>query len=462
MIALTAGELAALTGGRLDSVEPEARVEGPVVIDSREVEPGALFVALAGERTDGHDFAARAVDVGASLVLAARPTGAPSVVVPDVAVALGALAREHLARLRPGGVRVVGITGSVGKTTTKDVLLQVLSTSGPTVAPVASFNNEIGLPLTILRADAGTRFLVLEMGAAALGELDYLTSIAPPDVSVVLRVAHAHVGGFGGIEAVARAKSEIVQGLAPGGVAVLNADDDRVAAMVSLAERTVLFGESSAAAVRATELSVDGAGRAAFTLDTAHGSARVNLSLVGAHHVTNALAAASVALELGIGIEEVAQRVSAATPLSAHRMHVVERPDGVTIIDDSYNANPDSMRAALQALAVVAGRERRSVAVLGEMLELGDEHRSAHDAVGRLVVRLNVGLTVVVGEGARPILDAAAHEGSWGDEAVGLDSVDDALEFLGSALRPGDVVLVKSSHGAGLWRLADALAGAGE
>lgn len=460
MIALGAAEIAAITGGTLDSVDPAQRVEGPAVIDSREAVPGSLFVALPGERSDGHDFAAQAVGDGASLVLASRATGAPSVIVDDVPRALAELAREHLARLRPGGIRVVGITGSVGKTTTKDVLLQVLGASGPTVAPVASFNNEIGLPLTVLRAEEATRFLVLEMGAAALGELDYLTAIAAPDVSVVLRVAHAHVGGFGGIEAVARAKSEIVRGLAPGGVAVLNADDDRVAAMASLAERVVLFGESAHAAVRAEDLHVDSSGRASFSLTTAEGSAPVHLSLVGAHHVTNALASASVALELGVPLEEVAARVSEARPISAHRMHVVERPDGVTVIDDSYNANPDSMRAALQALAVVAGRERRSVAVLGEMLELGDEHRSAHDAIGRLCVRLNVGLTVVVGKGARPILDAAGHEGSWGDEAVGVDSVEEALAFLEGALEPGDVVLVKSSHGAGLWRLADALTGA--
>ncbi|NLF05616.1 MAG: UDP-N-acetylmuramoyl-tripeptide--D-alanyl-D-alanine ligase [Actinomycetales bacterium] len=461
MIALGAAELAAITGGTLDAVGPDVRVAGPAVIDSREAVPGALFVALPGERTDGHDFAAAAVEAGASLVLASRPTGAPSVIVPDVEKALGALAREHLARLRPGGLRVVGVTGSVGKTTTKDLLLQVLGASGPTVAPVASFNNEIGLPLTVLRADAETRFLVLEMGAAALGELDYLTGIAAPDVAVVLRVAHAHVGGFGGIDAVARAKSEIVQGLVPGGVAVLNADDDRVAPMAALAERAVLFGESAGAQVRAADLTVDAAGRAAFTLETAAGSAPVHLSLVGAHHVTNALAAASVALELGVPLAEVARRVSEAGALSAHRMHVVERADGVTVIDDSYNANPDSMRAALQALAVIAGRQRRSVAVLGEMLELGDEHRSAHDAIGRFVVRLNVGLTVVVGPGARPILDAAGHEGSWGDEAVGVDTVADAIDFLEGALRPGDVVLVKSSHGAGLWQVADALTGVG-
>lgn len=458
MIALTAAEVAAATGGRLEHVSPDAVVDA-AVIDSREVAPGALFVALAGEHVDGHDFTRAAVEAGAPFVLADRPTGVASVIVEDVPAALGALAREVLARLRPRGLRVVGVTGSVGKTTTKDLLAQVLGASGPTVAPVASFNNEIGLPLTVLRADETTRFLVLEMGAAALGELEYLTSIAPPDVAVVLRVAHAHVGGFGGIEAVARAKSEIVSGLAEGGVAVLNADDDRVAAMSALAERVVTFGEARSATIRAADLRLE-QGRARFTLTTPEGEAPVHLTLVGAHHVTNALAAAAVALELGVRLEHVARRVSQARATSPHRMHVVDRPDGVTVVDDSYNANPDSMRAALQALAVLAGRERRTVAVLGEMLELGDEHRSAHDAIGRLVVRLNVDLTVVVGEGARPIFDAAAHEGSWGEEVLAVDTVAQARELLDAALRPGDVVLVKSSHGAGLWRLADHLTGA--
>src|SRR5690606_32804820 len=330
VIALTAAEVAAATGGGLEHVSPDAVVDA-AVIDSREVAPGALFVALAGEHVDGHDFTRAAVEAGAPFVLADRPTGVASVIVEDVELALGALAREVLGRLRPEGLKVVGITGSVGKTTTKDLLLQVLGASGPTVAPVASFNNEIGLPLTVLRADATTRFLVLEMGAAALGELEYLTSIAAPDVAVVLRVAHAHVGGFGGIEAVARAKSEIVSGLAPGGVAVLNADDDRVAAMREIAERSVLFGESAGAHVRATELSVDAEGRSSFVLESAAGRAPVTLSLVGAHHVTNALAAAAVALELGVEPSEVAARVGAARTLSPHRMHVVERPDGITI-----------------------------------------------------------------------------------------------------------------------------------
>lgn len=475
MIALTAAEIAAATGGRLHAVDDAVLVHGAVVTDSREVETGGLFVALPGEHVDGHDYAATAVAAGAALVLAARPVAGPAgdlpaVLVDDVEHALGDLAREVLARLReaalePGGseLKVVGITGSVGKTTTKDLLAQLCGAAGPTIAPVRSFNNEIGLPLTVLRADETTRYLVLEMGASGPGHLTYLTDIAPPDVAVVLVVGQAHLGGFGGIEAVATAKSEIVQGLLPDGVAVLNADDQRVSAMAPLAPGDVVtFGSAPASDVRAADVVVDRAGRARFTVVTAGGSAPVELRLVGEHHVHNALAAAAAGLAVGLTLDDVAAGLSAADALSPHRMHVVDRPDGITVIDDSYNANPDSMRAALKALAVVAGRDRRSVAVLGEMLELGEGSREAHDALGTLVVRLNIGLTLVVGEGARGIRDGANREGSWGDEVLLADDLDAATRFLEHELRPGDVVLVKSSYGSGLWRLGDLLVAGGD
>jgi UDP-N-acetylmuramoyl-tripeptide--D-alanyl-D-alanine ligase len=476
VIAVTAAQVAAATGGRLhpEDLDPTTVVTGPVVVDSRQVEPGSLFVALPGEHTDGHDYAAAAARAGAGLVLAARAVAdddgapVPAVLVPDVERALGDLARAVLAQLReaaaePGGtpLRVIGITGSVGKTTTKDLLAQLCTAAGPTVAPVKSFNNEIGLPLTVLRADEQTRFLVLEMGASGIGHLDYLTDIAPPDVAVVLVVGHAHLDGFGGIEAVARAKAELVEGLAPGGVAVLNADDPRVLAMADRAPGDVsTFGTTTGADVRAVDVHVDRAGRAAFAVEAAGERAEVALRLVGEHHLHNALAAAAAALAVGLPLADVAAGLSAADALSPHRMHVVERPDGITVIDDSYNANPDSVRAALRALAVLAGRERRSVAVLGEMMELGADARAEHEAIGLQVVRLNVGLTVVVGAGALGIFAGAQREGSWGDEVVMVDDVDAAAAFLSDALRPGDVVLVKSSNGAGLWRLGDLLTGA--
>lgn len=474
MIELTAAQVAAATGGRLHA-DPDVTVTGAVIVDSRQAGPGALFVALPGERVDGHDFAATAVQAGAALVLAARELdGLPTVVVDDPQVALGELARYVLATVREGGdgwPRVVGVTGSVGKTTTKDLLGQLLTpeagdSEDAIIVPTGSFNNEIGLPLTVLRVTTATRYLVLEMGADRIGNIAYLTRIAPPDVGVVLAVGVAHVGHFGSVEAIAKTKAEMVSGVVDGGSVVLNADDLRVVAMAGQAApgTTVqTFGTIPSADVRAEDVSVDTAGRASFTLRVARAGgleeqrADVTLRLVGAHHVSNALAAATVALRLGVTTSDVAQRLSEATALSPHRMAVTERTDGVTVIDDAYNANPDSMKAALRTLAVMSGRTRRSVAVLGEMLELGDGARAAHDEIGRLVVRLNIKQLIVVGDGAYHIHEGAMQEGSWGSESIFVPSLATARSMLDESLEPGDVVLVKSSLGAGLADLGDHL-----
>ncbi|WP_275003764.1 UDP-N-acetylmuramoyl-tripeptide--D-alanyl-D-alanine ligase [Promicromonospora iranensis] len=475
MIELTAAQVAAATGGRLHA-DPDVTVTGAVIVDSRDAGPGALFVALPGERVDGHDFAATAVAAGAALVLASRELdGLPTVVVDDPQAALGELARYVLATVRSGsdgGVvpQVVAVTGSVGKTTTKDLLGQLLTPAAggedAIIVPKGSFNNEIGLPLTVLRVTAATRYLVLEMGADRVGNIAYLTRIAPPDVGVVLAVGVAHVGHFGSVEAIAQTKGEMVEGVVEGGSVVLNADDLRVVAMANRAApgTTVqTFGTIPSADVRAEDVTVDPMGRASFTLrvtragETDEQRADVALQLVGAHHVSNALAAATVALRLGVTVPDVAKRLSEATALSPHRMAVTERPDGVTVIDDAYNANPDSMKAALRTLAVVSGRTRRSVAVLGEMLELGDGARAAHDEIGRLVVRLNIKQLIVVGEGAYHIHEGAMQEGSWGSESIFVPDIAAARSMLDESLEPGDVVLVKSSLGAGLTELGDHL-----
>lgn len=478
MIELTAAQVAAATGGRLHA-DPDVTVTGAVIIDSRDAAPGALFVALPGDRVDGHDYAPAAVAAGAALVLASRELdGLPTVVVDDPQAALGELARYVLATARSGahgGVvpQVVAVTGSVGKTTTKDLLGQLLTPeAGDEQAIIftkGSFNNEIGLPLTVLRVTAATRYLVLEMGADRLGNIAYLTGIAPPDVGVVLAVGVAHIGHFGSVEIIAKTKSEMVSGVVDGGSVVLNADDQRVVAMASLAgpgTTVQTFGTIPSADVRAEDITIDAMGRASFTLRVARAGeadeqrADVALQLVGAHHVSNALAAATVVLRLGVSLPDVAKRLSEATALSPHRMAVTERPDGVTVIDDAYNANPDSMKAALRTLAVVSGRTRRSVAVLGEMLELGDSARAAHDEIGRLVVRLNIKQLVVVGQGAYHIHEGAMQEGSWGSESIFVPDIAAARELLDESLEPGDVVLVKSSLGAGLTALGDHLSGA--
>ncbi|GAB4085101.1 UDP-N-acetylmuramoyl-tripeptide--D-alanyl-D-alanine ligase [Myceligenerans cantabricum] len=471
MIELTAAQVAAATGGTLHG-DPDVTVTGPVVTDSRKAEPGSLFVAWEGESADGHVFVPSAVEQGAAVVLAARElpgAGVPVVVAEDPQRALGALARHVLAEVRAANpdLRVVAVTGSVGKTTTKDLLGALLRPEGATIVPAGSLNNEVGLPMTVLEVTPATRFLVLEMGADAPRNIEYLTSVAPPDVGVVLAVGVAHVGKFGGVEAIARTKGEMAEGVVPGGTVVLNADDMRVAAMADRVDRAagtgvVTFGTIPSADVRARDVTTGRDGRASFTLRADGAETPVGLALVGEHHVSNALAATTVALRLGLAPATIAERLAAAGPASPHRMAVTERPDGVTVIDDAYNANPDSMRAGLKALAIMAGRERRSVAVLGEMLELGDDARVAHHDVGLLAVRLNIKKLVVVGEGAYHIHEGATQEGSWGEETVFVPDIETAAHHLDGELRPGDVVLVKSSLGSGLWRLGDHLAGTGE
>ncbi|WP_431951362.1 UDP-N-acetylmuramoyl-tripeptide--D-alanyl-D-alanine ligase [Actinacidiphila sp. bgisy167] len=464
MIPLTLAEVAQAVGGSIHDIsDPTVPVTGSVEIDSRKVTPGGLFVAFQGERVDGHDYAEQAVAAGAVAVLASRPVGVPAVVVDDVQLALGALAAHVIERL---GATLVALTGSAGKTSTKDLTAQVLKRLAPTVWTPGSLNNEIGLPLTALRADASTRHLVLEMGARGIGHIRYLTDLTPPRIGVVLNVGTAHIGEFGGREQIAQAKGELVEALpeaAEGGIAVLNADDPLVRAMSSRTKaRVVLFGESADADVRAENVRLNDRGQAVFTLTTPSGCREVTLRLYGEHHVSNALAAAAVARELGMPVDEIATALSEAGTLSRWRMEVVERPDGVTVVNDAYNANPDSVRAALRALAAMGraaeARGGRTWAVLGEMAELGEEALAEHDAVGRLAVRLNVSKLVAVGgQAAAWVQMGAYNEGSWGEESVHVSDAEAAIDLLRRELRPGDVVLVKASRAVGLERVALAL-----
>jgi UDP-N-acetylmuramoyl-tripeptide--D-alanyl-D-alanine ligase len=461
VITLTLAEVAAAVGGRLaGGADPAATVTGPVVADSRLVEPGGMFVALPGERTDGHAFAAVARAAGAVAVLAGRETDGPCVLVADPLTAVGDLARAVVARLRQ--LVVVGVTGSSGKTSTKDLLAALLGRLGPTVAPPGSFNNELGHPLTALRSGPDTRYLVTEMGARHPGNISYLCRITPPRVGLVLNVGAAHLGEFGSREVTARTKGELVEALPADGVAVLNLDDPLVAAMAErTSARVVGFGESGSAVVRATDVELDTMARPRFRLVTPAGEADVTLRLHGEHHVSNALAAAAVAVECGLPVAQVAEALGEAGADSRWRMEVSSGPGGILVVNDSYNANPDSMRAALRALAVmgrpVDGGPRRTWAVLGEMLELGPTADAEHDEIGRLAVRLDISRVVAVGPGARMIHEGAGQEGSWGEESAWVPDIPAALDLLRRALRPGDVVLVKASRGAGLDRLATEL-----
>jgi UDP-N-acetylmuramoyl-tripeptide--D-alanyl-D-alanine ligase len=381
-------------------------------------------------------------------------------VVTDGFTALAALASAVVRRLPD--TTVIGVTGSSGKTSTKDLLAQVLARRGPTVAPPGSFNNELGHPYTVLRATPDTRYLVLETSARGVGHIRYLTEIAPPRIGVVLNVGSAHLGEFGSREAIAQAKGELVEALPADGVAVLNADDSLVAAMAGrTVARPVMVGEAASADVRATDVVVDELGRATFRLEAGGRAVPVRLHLAGRHHVGNALAAAAVALECGMPLADVADALTQARPVSRWRMDITERADGVLIINDAYNANPESMRAALETLATVAAsrseRGGRSFAVLGEMAELGADAPTEHELIGRRSAQLGISHVIAVGEAARPIERGAALEGSGAGDARWVPDVEAAVELLRSDLRPGDAVLVKASRAASLERVALAI-----
>ena len=458
------GELLITEHAALAGWSPDAVIGGAVDTDSRLIGDGDVFVAKRGEFDDGHRFVQAAVDAGAALVVVEHPVEVPvpQVVVPDSVQALGFFATEIVTRVRAGGgLKVVGITGSNGKTTTKNLLRTILERRGETVAPRDSFNNEVGAPLTMLKLTPTTRFLVAEMGASGKGEITRLIRMAKPDIGVVLTVGLAHAGEFGGIETTLATKTEMVQDLEPGDVAVLNIDDPRVAGMAGKTRAEVLwFGLSDSAAVRATDIDATAAGTS-FVLHLPGGvSSPVHFAVLGEHHVMNALAAAASAYVLGVPIDEIVSALETVTRAERWRMEVMGGANGVTVINDAYNASPDSMAAALKTVALIATPGQRTTAVLGEMSELGPYSVEEHDRIGRMVVRFNIHRLIVVGEGARAIHLAAEHEGSWGGEAVFVETADEAFDIVAADTRAGDLILVKSSNSAGLRFLGDRIAAA--
>ncbi|HEX3898592.1 MAG TPA: UDP-N-acetylmuramoyl-tripeptide--D-alanyl-D-alanine ligase [Mycobacteriales bacterium] len=458
MLVLPADEIAALSGGRLDLADPAMIVDGPVVIDSRVAARGSVFIALPGDHRDGHDFVGDAMRRGAVLAIVDRPVDYPAVIVDDVEKALGYLAGGVLRRTP--GIRVCGVTGSSGKTSTKDLIASLLRRSGPTIAPQGSFNNEIGLPITVLDVDSETEHLVLEYSARGVGHIAYLTGIARPRIGVVLNVGTAHLGEFGSREAIAAAKGELIEALPADGIAVLNIDDPLVAAMASrTTARVVTYGEADAADVRIVELSLDEEARPRFRLVTPQGDAIVSMLLHGWHHASNAAAAAAVALESGMGLGEVAEVLALAVPESAHRMAVQRRVDGLLVVDDAYNANPESMQAALEALLGLAGpRGGATWAVLGEMRELGDDSPELHRATGRTAAQLGVDHLVVVGDVAAAIGEGARGVEGWAGDCTVVATRDEAAD-VAAAAGPEDVVLVKASNAARLWLAAERIVG---
>ena len=450
---MTLAEIASVVDGEVDG-DPTLTVLGPAFVDSRAPVDGGLFVAVAGEHVDGHDFAAAAVEAGAAAVLGDHPTGAPTVLVADPVVALGRLARHVVGEIRP---TVLALTGSQGKTGTKDYLAHILEGFGQTVATVGNLNNEIGVPLTALRSTAHTTYLVAEMGARGIGHIRYLCEVAPPSVAAVVNVGTAHISEFGSRESIAIAKGEIVESLPESGVAVLNADDDLTAAMAARTTARVLtFGEKGDVRWRGMEL--DDLGRPAFELGYDGAWYPVRLTQSGAHQVANATAAAALAIAAGLPVDVVADRLSGATPASRWRMEVQERSDGLIVVNDAYNANPASMAAAIDALVAIADRRgRRTVAVLGEMLELGSSSDDAHRDLGRLVAHAGIDLLITVGAVAGGIAEGAATVKGWAGTALPTAGRDEALAAVRENVAAADVVLVKASRGAALEHIADGL-----
>lgn len=499
MIEMTLARIAEITGGRLSpEADPDAQVTGFVEFDSRKIGPGGLFIAFPGARVDGHDFVDKAAEAGATASLTTREVGRPAVVVgkrppregdnsdlatndPDGSAAgvvdgMSKLATEVARELTAQhGLTIVGVTGSAGKTSTKDLISAVLSRAGETVAPPGSFNNEIGHPYTVLRCTEDTDFLVAEMSARGIGHIAHLATIAPPKIGVVLNVGSAHIGEFGSRENIAQAKGELVEALPESGVAVLNADDELVAGMASRTNaRVVTFSESgnTSADYYATDVELDAVARASFTLHTPNGKPqRVELGVFGAHQVGNALAAAAVGMELGMDAETVSEALSAASSVSVNRMDVNTRADGVTVINDAYNANPESMRAAIAALGYTAAARPgvRSVAVLGEMSELGAGAVAQHALLADELARYRVTHLVAVGQ-SEAVAALGQRAKDHGIRTAAVANTDEAAQTVQELLAGApagednwherdlrDVVLVKASNSARLWVVAETL-----
>jgi UDP-N-acetylmuramoyl-tripeptide--D-alanyl-D-alanine ligase len=459
VIGVTVDEIATMLGAELSGPGDTTAVVTALTSDSRAVAAGALFVALPGEHVDGQDYVAEATAAGAAASLTRHPVqGALCLVVRDPLVALGRVSRYLVDRASAKGLQVVGITGSVGKTSTKDLLAQVLERVGPTVAAAGNFNNELGVPLTVGRVDEQTRFLVAEMGARGIGHIAYLCVIAPPRVGVVLNVGQAHVGEFGGQAAIAQAKGELVAALPADGWAVLNIDDPLVWSMRRRTRGNVLPWSTIQPlddGVWASGLVGDAFGRYSFALRYGQSETDVQLQLTGRHQVANAVAAAAAAVALGVELHAVAAALTAAGPRSRWRMELHDRSDGVTVINDSYNANPDSMRAALTTLAELGRAGRHTWAVLGDMLELGETAAEEHAAIGRFAAQSGVEHLVAIGEFAVQITSAAVAAGLPSMRAVSVTDKAEAAALVCRDVEQGDVVLVKASRGLALDTVAD-------
>jgi UDP-N-acetylmuramoyl-tripeptide--D-alanyl-D-alanine ligase len=436
MITLLASEIATIVGGSL--VGEDVEITAAPVLNSSAATQGSIFLAFSGEKLDGHDFVTDAFSRGSVLAITTKPVQERHILVSDVTAAITALAifvRSELSTLT-----VIGITGSQGKTTTKDLLRHMLSQHGATVAPQGNYNNELGVPLTLLECSPTTKFVIIEMGARHMGDISHLASIAQPDIAVVLRVGMAHIGEFGSIESIAQTKSELIRALKEDGIAILGQYDTHTKAMSSLHKGEVItFGTSHSDVVRATEIEMR-EGRPHFDLVTPEGRAAVGLRIVGEHQVANALACAAVGTALKFSLDSIASALSTATIESKWRMEIREFCE-VVLINDSYNASPDAMEAALKTLLLFAQeRGGQSWAFLGKMAELGESSEIAHQRIGTLTHELGIDHLVAVDA---PEYLSGNSQGT--STAIHLCTREEAV-VLAEQIEPGDVILVKASR----------------
>jgi UDP-N-acetylmuramoyl-tripeptide--D-alanyl-D-alanine ligase len=460
MIRLSLGQIAHAIKGELINGAAEHEVSGTVRTDSRLVAPGDVFFAKLGEHEDGHRYLESMAGV-ASLAVVSSPRpdlDLPQIQVADTVIALSELAKFVLEMVRPQGLKVIGITGSNGKTSAKNMLAAITSRAGKTIAPQDSFNNEVGLPLTVLRLESDTQFLILELGASGLGSIDKLANWTLPDIGIQLKVGMAHAGAFGGIEATSQIKAEMMPYISS--VAILNEDDPIVRDFSpEPGVRRLGFGYSSEADLQLLRVGVTISGTTLLLRYPDGEERELTLKILGEHQAMNAAAALLAAHELGIERSLALDALANLEMAERWRMQPLKRNDGVLIINDAYNASPDSMRAGLQTLATIGRQGHRTIAVLGLMAELGDQTRAEHETVGRLVVRYNIDKLFVVGKEAKILHLSATQEGSWDGESEFYENASDAIDAINAKLLPGDVVLVKSSNVAGLRFLGDELAG---
>jgi UDP-N-acetylmuramoyl-tripeptide--D-alanyl-D-alanine ligase len=466
MYDLTLGQICEIVGGKLIG-DPSIRVSG-VSIDSRSVFPGDLFAAIVGERVDGHNFIEQAVSKGASALLTSRQVDGVQVIVPASPDALDpvihALAKlsAHVRTLMQG-IEVIGITGSSGKTSTKDMIGQVLSQASITHAPAGSQNNELGLPLTLLSAPRDVKYLVTEMGMRGIGHITHLCSLAKPTIGVITNVGHAHIGEVGSIEGIAKAKSELVKAIPASGVVVLNADDERVISMRALTDATVFtYGFSKTADVRAENLHLTAYGSYNFDLVYRGEQVAASIPILGEHNVLNALAAAAVGIAVGMEVKDISRALTTLKQMSKWRMEVHQIPGNLTIINDAYNANPESMTAALETLTAIPATGN-TFAILGKMHELGDTSDAIHAQIAKLAIELGVTQVIAVGEQAKsyalPPLSTSATAGDKSEtkeqKSVWLPDFDSACDYIVNEVNIGDILLFKASRAEQFEVLAD-------